>query len=131
MKDSFLNTVATMEHTAAIVILVERPQSICYLEAENDVTHLLLENDTRFTINARLSELMTLLPNDHFFQCGENYTVNALKVLEFWVSSEPILVMSCGHIVPVPKPEVLKVRKYLKKNKGEEFIKRPSKVSAY
>jgi hypothetical protein len=131
MKDSFLTQVASMEHSAAVLILIERPHSICYLEAEYDVTHLLMENDTRFTIYSRLNELVTFLPKDQFFQCGENYMVNLSKVLEFWVSAEPILVMSCGHIIPVPKPEVIKIHKFLKKNKGEKYIKKPSKLSIY
>lgn len=130
MKDPFLAKVASMEHAAAIVTLIERPQNICYIEAEYDVTHLFLENDTRFTINAEISDLRDFLPDNLFFQCGQFNMVNADKVLEMWVSTEPILVMSCGHILPVPKYEVIKIRRFLKNTRGEKVVRRPRKVNA-
>lgn len=131
MNDSFLSRVASMEHTAAVVTLIERPQSICYLEAEYDVTHIFLENDTRFTLNANLSDLLDFLPDNLFFKCGSFQMVNVDKVLEFWVSTEPILVMSCGHILPVPKDEVLKIRRFLKSSKGDKIVRRPRKVNVF
>ncbi|PKP39572.1 MAG: hypothetical protein CVT98_01280 [Bacteroidetes bacterium HGW-Bacteroidetes-15] len=131
MKDSFLSKVASMEHNAAVIILVERPLNICYLEAEYDVTHLQMENDSRFTLNVKLDDLINFLPDNLFFRVGEGIMVNSLKVLEFWVSAEPILAISCGHIIPVPKNEVIKVHRFLKRNKGQEFIKKPKRVNVY
>jgi len=130
MKDSFLYKVAKMEHNAAVITLVERPQTICYLEAENMVTHLFLENDTRFTISAMLHELEDLIPQSTFFYCGKSYMVNAEKVLEYWVSSDPILVMSCGHIVPVPKTEMHQVQLSLKL-KSEGLENKPKVVTHF
>jgi hypothetical protein len=109
MKDTFLHKVATREHNAALATLFERPYTICYLEAEDQVTHLFLENDTRFTINAKLNELEGILPMKKFFYCGRSFMVNVEKVFEFWISSEPILVISCGHIIPVPKNVLFQV----------------------
>jgi len=109
MNDSFLHMIATREHNAALVTLYERPSSICYLEAEEDVTHLFLENDTRYTINATLNELELILPSNRFFYCGETYLVNVEKVFEYWISSDPILVISCGHIIPVPYSQLFQV----------------------
>lgn len=117
INDSFLLKVATMEHNAAVATLIERPYSICYLEAERKLTHLYLENDTRFTINAMIQELEDVLPPDLFFYCGSSCLVNASKVLEFWATAEPILVISCGHILPVPLSEVQNVLDFLRNDK--------------
>ncbi|NHB70174.1 LytTR family DNA-binding domain-containing protein [Perlabentimonas gracilis] len=113
MRDSFLQMIATREHNAALLTLYERPNTICYLEAEDSVTHLFLENETRYTINASLNDLEVILPSNKFFYCGKSYLVNVEKVFEYWISSDPILVISCGHIIPVPNSELYQVHSSL------------------
>lgn len=128
MKDTFLHNVAAREHNAALATLYQRPQTICYLEAEDQVTHLFLENDTRFTVNAKLFELEKLLPSNKFFCCGDTYIINIDKVLEYWISNDPFLVITCGHIVPVSPKDMFQVQEFILSN-SDGLLKKPKIVS--
>lgn len=113
MENSFLNKVASLEHTNGILTIVERPQTICYLEAEDLSVHLVLEDGARFFLGLLLNDLDDVLPQKDFFRCGWSFIVNVNMVKEFWISTEPILVMACDHIIPVPFNEIYRVTNYL------------------
>jgi hypothetical protein len=128
MEDSFLYKVATMEHNAAVYTLVERPDTICYLEAENNVTHLYLENDTRFTINANLRELEDKLPPNQFLYCGEQYLINSEKIIEVWATTFPLFVIRNSYIIPIPSKELSKVLAFFN-NDSIQIKNRPKVIT--
>jgi hypothetical protein len=123
MENSFLNKVATLEHSKALLTIVEHPHTICYLESDDLSVYLVQENGARFAVNVLLHELEDVLPKHDFFRCGWSFTINANMVKEFWVTAEPMLVMACGHIIPVPLKEVYKVISLLElRHRGQRKV---------
>jgi DNA-binding LytR/AlgR family response regulator len=113
MTTSFQNMVAARERNFAVSILIERPEEICYLESDEFQVTLILDDETRVTMKGLLNEMEPFLPSDRFFRCGWSHIINADKVIEFWMSSEPMLVLSCGNVIPVSVSESLRVKKIL------------------
>jgi hypothetical protein len=117
MENTFLNNVTSLEHTKALLIIIQHPETICYLEADDLSVHLVQENGARFYLGLLLNDLEDVLPKKDFFRCGWSFTVNANMVKEFWISAEPMLVMACGHIIPVPMSEIHRVINCLERRK--------------
>ena len=113
MENSFLNKVASLEHTNGLLTIIERPETICYLEEDDLSVHLILENGARFFLGLLLNDLDEVLPQKDFFRCGWSFTINANMVKEFWISTEPMLVMACGHIIPVPFKDIYRITNFL------------------
>jgi hypothetical protein len=100
MKSQFISAVEEREKAYAAYLLLEKAQTICYIEAIDNTAQIVLRDSTRIWVNSMLSNIEKLLPNN-FYRCNSSYIVNTEMVQEFWVSSQPMLVMNCGAILPI------------------------------
>jgi len=98
MENSFLNKVATLEHSKALLTIVEHPHTICYLESDDLSVYLVQENGARFAVNVLLHELEDVLPKHDFFRCGWSFTINANMVKE--LQPNPCLLWHADILFP-------------------------------
>lgn len=115
MKSQFISAVEEREKAYAAYLLLEKAQTICYIESIDNSAQIVLRDSTKIWVNSTLSKIEKLLPNN-FFLCENPYIINTEMVQEFWVSSHPMLIMNCGAILPITVLDLFRL-KYVLGNK--------------
>jgi DNA-binding LytR/AlgR family response regulator len=117
VKNDFIDAIEARERGYAAYLLSSKVDSICYIEVEGSTVKLVLSDANSITINVSMQKVEEFLPRTQFVKCSSRYVINTSYIIEMWASSQPLLVMSCGAVLPLSSAEMFKLKSFLKKKR--------------
>lgn len=123
MRNVEVEGIDAREEAYALEMLNNRSDSICYVECDGYDIFLVNEFGYRYRVNKTMDEVINTLNRSTFVKVSETIIVNSDRIQELWVSNEPLLVMSCGNIVPIPVSFVYTFKKKLEGRIGTNWGK--------
>ena len=85
-------------------------KTIVRFEASGDYTYLHLEKGKPHCISKRLGEITGMLNNKNFVAVGRSHLVHCIFTLRVSKGVRPLLILSVGKSIPVPRERASKIR---------------------
>lgn len=117
VKNDFIDAIEARERGYAAYLLSNKVDSICYIEVEGSTVKLVLNDANSITINVNLQKVEEFLPKNLFAKCSSRFVINTSYIIEMWASSQSLLVMSCGAVLPLSNAEIFRLKSFLRRKR--------------